>query len=72
MEGIMREQWPNKLGYNVGESEVWQTRTDGKWGVRCIHNDECHKWLLVDPSEHLFMSPEDAVVLCCQHGTVIE
>lgn len=66
------ELWPNRLGVNVGESEVWKTRLDGTWGVRCIHHDMPHKWLHIDPREYLFLSEADAVDLCCQHGTLIE
>jgi hypothetical protein len=66
------ERWPNGLGWNVDETEVWQTRLDGKWGVRCIHNGEAHKWMLIDPSEHLFMTVEHAAALCCGHGKGIE
>lgn len=72
MEQERAIKWPNGLGMDVGESEVWQARLDGIWGVRCFHNGEAHKWLEINPAEYLFITPHDAVVLCCDHGTIID
>lgn len=70
-------KWPNRLGVDVYEGtrevgEVGQSRLDGKWGVRTWRNGEAYKWMLIDPTEHLFMTPTDAVLMVQQHGTVIE
>lgn len=69
---------PNGLGFdvlqdNVVIGEVWQTLPEGEWGVRTFRdNGEADRFLEIDPSEYLFMTPLDAVALCAVSGTQID
>jgi len=75
---MIQQTWPNKLGIDVLDDqgnelgEVWQSRLDGKWGIRTFKDGAADRSLLIDPSEHLFMTPFDAVAICQATGDMIE
>ena len=65
-------EWPNKLGFDVNEHEVWKL-SNGNLGVRTFNNDIPDKYMEIDPLSELFpITPKDAVLICLTKGTNIE
>ena len=61
--------WPNRLGCDIGDNEVWYL-PDGSWGIRTFNPD---KYLHIHPTEgYLFpLTEEDTVEMCKTVGNEI-
>lgn len=61
--------WPNSLGYDVGEHEIWKLK-DGYWGICYFKDGEPLKSLKIHPTmDELFpISKQDAIILCKHKG----